>query len=238
MTQLSSYLQAAEDRASGAHRFIRIIVLFICCLIARPVFSQPSDSIRVLMLYGSRPARGHPEEPKWFGGRPGGHVAIQLGGDSTLNFSPTKYRPMCHIIARGKAANFRSTFRIRTAESFWGTFNYTHPLNAHRDSLMGLVIAIPVTAQQRSRLDSLTAVYLGHAPYDYAVLGMRCASATYEILAQTGLLSRPYRRHIWWHLLYPRDIRYQLLKEARGKDWRVYTTAGTTTRVWDRDRKL
>jgi hypothetical protein len=233
------------------------VVLLLCCPTGR-IFSQTQartaptaeaaltpaapDSIRILMLYGSKPAKGHPEEPKWFGGKPGGHVAIDMGGDSTLNFGPTKYRPFCHIFSRSKPANFKSRFHIRTVHAFWRTFNYTHPVNDHADSLKGLVIVMPITPQQKQKLDSITKAYLNNTPYDYAVFGMRCASASYAVLAQLNLLDKPYKRRIWWHLLYPRDIRFELLKQTKqnpaAATWRIYNTAGTTVRKWDRDRKV
>jgi len=234
------------------------LLLLFCCIMSKALSQTlpaatpgdslsvparaPGDSIRVLMLYGSKPAKGYPDEPKWFGGRPGGHVAIDMGGDSTLNFGPTKYRPMCHIFSRRQPANFRSTFRIRTIAAFWRTFNYTHPINDHADSLKGLVIVMPVSPEQKRKLDSIARSYLATPPYDYAVLGMRCASASYEILAQLGLLDKPYKRRVWWHILYPRYIRYELLKQVKqnpaASAWRVYQTTGTAARKWDRDRKL
>ena len=239
------------------HCIIRIPTLLFLCGLAGKVFPQARiatdttattavpkapDSIRILMLYGSKPAKGHPEEPKWFGGKPGGHVAIDMGGDSTLNFGPTKYRPFCHIFSRSKPANFKSRFHIRNVDAFWRTFNYTHPVNDHADSIKGLVIVMPITPQQKQKLDSITKAYLSNTPYDYAVFGMRCASASYAILAQLDLLDKPYKRRIWWHLLYPRDIRYELLKQVKNNPstsaWRIYSTVGTTVRKWDRDRKL
>ena len=199
------------------------------------------DSIRVLIIYGSKPAKGHPKEYKWFGGRAGGHVALDLGNDRVLSFAPTKYRPWPHLIACAKPKNFRSTFRIESVDAFWKTFNYTGG-RYHIDSLQRMVVAIPINPRQRKTIDSLSTVYLAHTPYDYAVLGMRCASASYEILAQTGVLDDPYKHHIWWHLLWPRDIRYELLKEAKhgqkAKTWRVFQGKGSPSRKWDYDRKV
>lgn|GEM_PF-817166 len=239
---------------------MRRSLFFFFCFLSLRTFSQTPDSIRVLIIYGSKPAKGHsqeiernarfqpttektssPAEYKWFGGRPGGHVAIQVDKDRVISFGPTKYRPICHIFARSKPANFRSRYRIETVERFWETFNYT---GAHysRDSLKRMVVSIPVSPAQKRKLDSITTAYTTQVPYDYAVLGMRCASSSYEVLAQLDLLKKPYRRHIWWHILFPRDIRTELMKEVRygrgaGK-WRIEQNEGSRSRKWDFDRKV
>jgi hypothetical protein len=68
---------------------------------------------------------------------------------------------------------------------------------------------------------------------------MRCASATYEILAQIGVFQHPYKQNIWWHVLFPRDLRYELLKEARSNHhWTVHQTTGCAARNWDYDRSI
>lgn len=218
-----------------------LILITIFSVLCGNAFSAPRDSVRVLIIYGSKPAKGHKEQYKWFGGKPGGHVALDLGHDRVLSFAPTKYHPICHIFARSKAKNFRSRFRYESVERFWQTFNYTgdHYLV---DSLKRMVVTIPINARQRRTLDSLAAAYTRQTPYDYAVLGMRCASATYDILARADCFADPYKHHLWWHILLPRDLRYELQKEALrdhpGMDWRVYKRDGSRTRKWDRDKKV
>jgi hypothetical protein len=216
-------------------------LLLLFCFFSFRAFPQTPDSIRVLIIYGSKPSKGHPTEYKWFGGRPGGHVAIQVDTDRVISFGPTKYHPICHIIARSKPANFRSRYRIETVERFWETFNYTgarYPI----DSLKRMVVSIPVTPEQKRKLDSIAVAYTAHVSYDYAVLGMRCASSSYEVLAQLDLLNKPYKHHIWWHILFPRDIRYELMKEVRhgrgAGTWRIYQNDGSRSRKWDFDRNV
>jgi hypothetical protein len=55
------------------------------------------------------------------------------------------------------------------------------------DSLRRAVFVIPVTAAQKKILDSLAGQYTREPPYDYAFLGMRCASATYDVLQAAGI---------------------------------------------------
>lgn len=220
---------------------VKPIVCLLLCFLSCKAFPQTPDSIRVLIIYGSKPAKGHPHEYKWFGGRPGGHVAIQIDRDRVLSFGPTKYHPICHIFSRSNAANFKSAYRIESVRRFWETFNYTgarYPI----DSLKRMVVSIPVSSRQKRKLDSIASAYTTHVPYDYAVLGMRCASSTYEILEQLDLLDKPYKHYIWWHILFPRDIRYELLKEVKygpsARTWRVYQNKGSSSRKWDYDRKV
>jgi hypothetical protein len=220
---------------------VRQFLFFFFCFLCSRAFPQSPDSIRVLIIYGSKPAKGHPKEYKWFGGRPGGHVAIQVDQDRVISFGPTKYHPMCHIFARSKPANFRSRYRIETVERFWETFNYTgakYPV----DSLRRMIVSIPVSAKQKRKLDSIARAYTTQVPYDYAVLGMRCASSSYEVLAQLDLFDKPYKHFIWWHILFPRDIRYELMKEVKygrgARCWRVYQSNGSHSRKWDYDRKV
>ena len=216
--------------------------LFLLCCLKISAFCQTKDSVRILIIYGSEPARGYPSEYKWFGGRPGGHVVLQTGNDRVLSFAPTIYHPWCHIFPSRKPADFRSSFTTRSVSAFWQTFNYTHSRKYHVDSLRQLVVSIPITPTQRKKLDSLSRTYLSHPPYDYAVVGMRCASATYEILAQIGVFQHPYKQNIWWHVLFPRDLRYELLKEAHNnpsaKTWRIHQTTGCLSRNWDYDRSI
>jgi len=167
---------------------------------------------------------------------------LQTGRDRVLSFAPTVYRQICHIFPSRSASGFRSSFRTASIEAFWHTFNYTHSRKYCVDSLKQLVVSIPITPGQRKKLDSISRAYLAHTPYDYAVVGMRCASATYEILAQVGVFGHPYQQNIWWHVLFPRDLRYELLKEARSggaaKGWRVYQKGGCASREWDYDRGI
>ena len=112
------------------------------------------------------------------------------------------------------------------------------PHNYNEDDLNRAVITIPVSAEQKRKIDSMATTYLRKTPYDYAVAGMRCASASYEIMAKAGLF-KEYGSSTWWKIIMPRDLRTMLIKKARspeGKDWRVTLYTGSKRRVWERDR--
>jgi hypothetical protein len=204
------------------------------------------DSVRVLCLYGSIPAKG------WQGKEPmhgpnsmlgrmvklhGGHVAIEYAHDKALSFQPVHYDGVGgagHLMPRSDAKNFNSCFRIYTEKRAWNVLgNYYNNL----DSLRRAVFVIPVTAAQKHTLDSLATVYTQRTPYDYAFFGMRCASASYEFLLEAGLVAE-YRHHIWRNVFTTRDFRNALYKDYernRTKGWRLETSHGSLSRQWEKD---
>src|SRR3984957_7664262 len=211
-----------------------MVTLLLAALLSlspnEPATSSPKDSIRVLFIYGSYPAKGYaPTASKWFGGIHGFHVALEIAPDSGLSFRNAK--PPCHVFPRRRP---NSIWEIKTVHGMWECFP---PHNYKEDDLNRAVITIPVTAEQKRKIDSMATAYLRKTPYDYAVAGMRCASASYEIMAKAGLL-KEYGSSTWWKIIMPRDLRTLLLKKARspeGKDWRVALYPGCGRRIWESD---
>lgn len=194
-------------------------------------YSVPvQETIRIMFIYGSKPASGYEKmERTWFGGIHGGHVAMEIGSDSVLGFRSTEYP--CHFFPHKK---FSSMFEIRSVYRTWEIFP---PHNYKVDELKRVVFAIPITPAQKLKIDSIARRYLHKTPYDYATMGMRCASATYEILAQTGL-AKSYGGSTWWKIIMPKDLRTALFKKAaspEGKGWTIYKYAGSERRVWEDD---
>jgi hypothetical protein len=191
-----------------------------------------TDSIRVLFIYGSYPANGYKKtEHKWFGGIHGGHVALEIAPDSVLSFRNAKHP--CHVFPQKR---HNSIWEIKSVHGMWESFP---PHNYNENDLNRAVITIPVTTEQKRKIDSMASAYLRKTPYDYAVAGMRCASASYDIMARAGLF-KEYGSSTWWKIIMPRDLRAILLKKARspeGKDWRVTLYSGSKRRVWERDRE-
>jgi hypothetical protein len=204
------------------------------------------DSIRILCLYGSIPAKG------WVGKEPmygpnnlfnrmakmhGGHVAIEYAPDKALSFQPLRYNGFGgggHLTNRSNPRNFNSCFRIYTAQRAWTVLgNYYNNI----DSLRRATFVIPVTATQKKRLDSIARAYTSQTPYDYSFLGMRCASSSYEVLEAAGIVSG-YKHHFWYNIFTTRRFRYVLYQEyLRNKDkgWRLYTCKGSQSRQWEKD---
>src|ERR1700761_7972760 len=152
---------------------ILLLTLTIVIYIASISPANGQDSIRVLIIYGSKPARGHSEEGKWFGGKPGGHVALQVGQDSVLSFHPTQYHPP-RIFARHKRSKYKSKYDTQSVASTWATFKYASACCYTVDSLRSMVISIPLSPAQRAKLNSIIISYRDQSPYDYALFGMRC----------------------------------------------------------------
>ena len=196
----------------------------------KAAITSPKDSIRVLFIYGSYPAKGYAHtERKWFGGIHGGHVALEIAPDSVLSFRNAKHP--CHVFPRKRP---NSIWEIKTVHGMWESFP---PHNYNEDELNRAVITIPVTVEQKKKIDSMATAYLHKTPYDYAVAGMRCASASYDIMAKAGLF-KEYGGSTWWRIIMPRDLRTLLLKKAHspeGKDWRVTLYPGSKKRIWERD---
>ncbi|MDX5320185.1 MAG: hypothetical protein LPK45_03815, partial [Bacteroidota bacterium] len=132
--------------------------------------------IKVHFIYGSKP-KCH-DEKKWFGGIHGGHVGIEYDSGSVIDFAP---EGSFHYVAKEKRPH--SAYTLRSIASFWNTFTGFDSCTVRR-----CTIVIPILAHQRQRLDSLVQAYTSQTPYDYAFLGMRCASATYDILAKMDIL--------------------------------------------------
>jgi len=202
------------------------------------------DSVRVLCLYGSVPAKGYKGvEPQFHKGMftrlinlRGGHVGVETGADTVLSFHPIRYDGPFHaghIFNHPRRPN--SLFRAVTVNRMWYMLPHHYP---DLDSLRRVVFVIPITPDQRRVLDSLALAYLAQTPYDYAFLGMRCASASYEVLASAGIVTE-YKRNFWYNIFTTRRFRYILYKEYlqnKGKGWRLYTCKGSQSREWEKDQ--
>lgn len=200
-------------------RYYSVIILLI---LWHSVISQTAESktIKVHFLYGSKPAKGFKNtEYKWFGGIHGGHVYLQET-DSLFSFYPASN---WHIFAYEK--DLGGVFMMDDLE-YW-----------QKDTLSEkyATIIIPVTNEQLELYDSIRRKYLSKAPYDYAFFGMRCASATYDILSQIGILKRHSRFWNIYKFFYPKTLRKRIFKLADRNNWTVKKKQGSPSRKWERD---
>lgn len=201
-----------------------LLVLIFCICYLTSLYSQDSSCIRVQFLYGSKPQKKYKHtEKKWFGGILGGHVGIE--GDSGRFYS-------FEIVGKNKIFNGKadnSAFKLATEEEFWNV------MKTKEDSLKKATIIIPITGKQKQKFDSITSAYLNEVPYCYAVFGMRCASSTYEILAQLGILPQYSHFKTYMKIFYPRRLRKRLLARAEKYNWVVIQKEGTPKRKWEKD---
>jgi len=182
--------------------------------------------IKVHFLYGSKRKVGHKNgESKWFGGKRGGHVGIEIDSNRVLNFLP--FGPF-HWFA--KSENFSSRYEIHNLEDFWEICGGTS------DDVKKSTIVIPISKKQKQKLDSLTIAYMANSPYDYAFLGFRCASAAYEILSQIGIVEKYSHRKIYTRIFYSKILRKRLFKKAKENAWQIHKQDGTSRRKWDKDK--
>jgi len=187
--------------------------------------AQDTVYIKVHFLYGSKPKRAFKDtEKKWFGGKLGGHVGIEIDSNKILNFLP--YGDL-HYVAHNK--DLHSSFDIHTKESFWKI------LGARSSAVKKMTIVIPITKQQKLKLDSIAAAYTHQTPYDYAFIGMRCGAAAYDILSQLNLLKQYSYRKTYMKIFYPRKLRRRLMRKAEIYKWVIMKEEGTKSRKWERD---
>lgn len=192
------------------------ITLF--CLLIFGMYGNAQDSIVVHFLYGSKPAKGFKgSEPKLFGGKKGGHVTIE-SQNKIIGFQPGG---RCHIFGSKKNAN--GYFRADDKER-WASDTATQKYSS---------VIIPLTAEQSANLQNTLQSYLEQRPYDYAVFGMRCAAATYDILEEAGVVKKRSRFSKWASFFYPQLLRRQLLKLAGKNNYVIVKHNGRKSRNWE-----
>lgn len=177
-----------------------------------------TDTIKLNFLYGSVPAKGYKnEEPKWFGGLKGGHVNIEANG-KVLDFRPNG---QCAILPDNKKPN--------------GGFYLSQSLYWDTATTKWVSIKIPVTRQQLLKLTDVFIDVATKTPYDYAVFGMRCAAASYDVLSEIGLVKKMSEKNNIISNFYPKLLRKRMLKWAKKNNYPVYYHEGRTSRKWETD---
>jgi hypothetical protein len=184
------------------------------------VFAQ-QDTIRVNFLYGSVPAKGYKEtEAKRFGGLKGGHVNIEANG-KVLDFRPFEN---CPVFPNNKKPT--------------GGFELNSHIKWDTTSDKFITILVPVTPVQMHKLDSLFNLYSQHTPYDYAVFGMRCAAASYDVLSEIGLFKELSNKENIAQHFYPKLLRKKVFKWAKKNNYSIIEHEGRMSRKWETDKGL
>jgi hypothetical protein len=167
-------------------------------LLGLPTMAQ--DSLRVYFLHGSKPAKDFKNiEEKWFGGRKGGHVGVEICTNGIVSLVPSG---SFHYI--GKRNQRHSTFRQDSHESFLEIFG------GKAEKMRYTVITIPITTTQSQELCAVQKQYLQQVPYDYAFLGMRCAAASYDMLSKIRIVKPKSRICTIFKIFYPKILRKKL----------------------------
>jgi len=202
---------------------MRYVFILLFCLSI--LWCRSQDTLRVHFLYGSRPLKKYKDtEPKWFGGMLGGHVGIEGDSGRILNFVP-----------RGKFHWFPKSTNKHSAYTEYAFDRFYSVMGGNPDSNKKTIVYIPVTPRQKLRFDSISSAYLGQTPYDYALFGMRCGAAAYEILGQLAILPAYSYGKTYKKIFYPKKLRKRLLKKAKANGWKIVSLNGSARRKWEKD---
>jgi hypothetical protein len=184
------------------------------------VSAAQTDTIKIHFLYGSRPVKNFKgTEPKWFGGIKGGHVNIEAKG-KVLDFLPGK-NP---LLPDNKKPS--------------GGFHLNNSLYWDTASCKWITVLIPVSPEQMDRLQQLFTSYSQETPYDYAVFGMRCAAASYDVLSEIGLVKKLSQKQDVIKNFYPKLLRKRMLKMAQKNSYTIIRHEGRASRKWEKDEGI
>ena len=199
---------------------MKAVLILISILFFNSCFAGDTTySIKINFLYGSRPAKGHRhDESKLFGGIKGGHVNIEAGG-RVLDFTPGNNPLLPH--------NKKPS----------GGFSINSSVTWDDDDKWKTVI-VPVTPEQYFALQIIFDSVAAKTPYDYAIFGMRCAAASYDVLSKIGLFTEyPIKKNIATHF-YPKLLRKKVLKWAEKNNYVVHSNERRASRKWESDKGL
>ncbi len=203
---------------------MRSLFTIFCLFLTFQSFTQDSLFLKVHFLYGSKPRKQFKSaETKWFGGKWGGHVGIEVDSNQIVNFLP---RGKFHWVE--KPGNRHSAFANHSYENFYNILGRVEPAKK-------TIFYIPISSSQKQQFDSITASYLNQTPYDYALIGMRCGAAAYDILSQLSIVEGHSRRATFLKTFYPKKLRKQLFNKARINGWKFTKEEGSERRKWEKD---
>jgi hypothetical protein len=176
--------------------------------------------LKINFLYGSKPAKGYKQsESKYFGGLKGGHVNIEAG-NRVLDFLPGD-NP---LFPKNKKPS--------------GGFRLNETAYKHKEIDKWTTIIVPVNEEQFKKLQKLFDSVSVKTPYDYAIFGMRCAAASYDVLSEIGLFKEiPNSKNVAEHF-YPKLLRKKVLKWAEKNNYSIIKNEGRPSRKWESDKGL
>lgn len=196
-----------------------LLVLFLLFLCINS-FAGDSLYIRINFLYGSRPANGYKDsESKLFGGIKGGHVNI-TAGDMVLDFIPGNNPLLPNNCSPTGGFKIRQSLYWDTTSSKWAT------------------VIVPVSEEQFNKLQFIFNSVAEETPYDYAVFGMRCAAASYDVLCKIGLFKEYPNKKDIAKFFYPKLLRKKIFKWADENDYTIIRHKGKSSRKWESDKGL
>ncbi len=197
---------------------MKVALFFVSLFLLNACFANDTTyTIKINFLYGSRPAKGfHQQESKLFGGIKGGHVNIEAGG-RVLDFTPGNNPLLPH--------NKKPS----------GGFSINQSVKWDEDDKWKTII-VPISKDQYMALQKIFDSVAAKTPYDYAIFGMRCAAASYDVLSKIGLFKEySISKNVTTHF-YPKLLRKKVLKWADKNHYTVLSNEGRSSRKWESDK--
>lgn len=178
------------------------------------------DTIKIVFLHGSKPAKGQKNEYKTVGGFLGGHVVTQIDTNVYgFNFKSNRIRIFphrnnkCGVMEKESAKDF---FKLKNGCKF-------------------TIISIPVTEKQYSDIKTYYESNVVKSDFDYAFLGMRCASACYKGLSLINTFKSAKNGRSIRKAFYPKRLRKKLCRLAEKEEFKIHTIKGRSGRRWEGD---
>lgn len=208
--------------------FTLLMITSFCCQAQTTDSTQ--KSIVVSIVHGHKISAKQYRESRTFikgvkkksvGGLKGGHVEVHIKG-FVYGFTDDPPRKMPHIFGHKKNSN--GIFK-KFAERKWQENNHGNKVT---------FVEIPISEEQFEGVISTYENNVANCPYDFALLGRRCASSCYEILANAGLFKKRSRLGTNLGILHPRAFRKYLLKLAEEKNYTVRIQEGSLNKKWDK----
>lgn len=198
---------------------MRTLLLLIALCIAQFAFGKHELIVRI--AHGSRPHPQHRDTQKhWLGGMYGGHVVIQLDSFAYgFNFRSKRVHIFPRMKESRQAGVFEKDFAPLVVQG-WAQMKTT-------------TVYVPLSDSEyvamKSRLEALHA----DVPFDYAFLGMRCASTAYMLLSETGVFEPAGKLKSMRRAFHPRALRRKLIRAAAAQKLRVEVQPGNPHRIWE-----
>lgn len=182
------------------------------------------NSLIIHFIYGSKPKQEFRDvEEKIPGGLLGGHIFIQCG-ENYYGFESVN-RKKIHLFPRKK---FNSIYTKEHISNWTSNHNHEKILS----------IELPVETRTLNKIYYLLEKFHQKTPYDYAVMGMRCASSTYQVLSEAGFFPFASNFKSMFLIPYPAVLRKKVLRIARSNSYKIKIQSGSSRRIWENGEKF
>jgi hypothetical protein len=182
------------------------------------------ETTAIHFLHGSIPKKAYKDnEPTMRGGLLGGHIYIQIK-NKVYGFEPVHDKNF-HIFPRSNPYKYNSMLKKEEHEK-WMQFAKDQQFTS---------IEIKVSEPRYRYLKNIIKKYKNLPPFDYALLGMRCASFTHYLLTKAQVCHSAGVIDSIIRYPYPRKLRKNLTKKALKKGWNIIKTKGSERRIWEND---